>query len=259
MRKLCLDVFSGIGDSLLYPLMRKSGFDGFFSPPDIAHDLPVLQRLHTAAEKLGLFQETVHSTIENCWMLWREGLEGDRYVKTLLGNIDHCVRIGVPLLVVHPQTNLMSGADAALGLRRLVPVVDYAKKAGIRLAVENVDSAELLEAVLTRFPEDHVGFCYDSGHETWLTPDARYLRRYGDRLFCTHLNDNDGTGDRHWLPGDGKADFSRICDDLRACGYAGPLSLEVAYRDRYRAVCTEGEFIARCFAVLSELRSRVDG
>ena len=72
--RLCLDVFEGIPEETLYPAMRAAGFDGFFTPPDIAHDLHALRRVKRFAEGLGLFQETVHSSIGNCWSIWTESI-----------------------------------------------------------------------------------------------------------------------------------------------------------------------------------------
>ena len=248
-RKLCIDVFEGISEEVLYPLAREAGFDGFFTPPDIAHDLPKLREVKAFTESLGLFQETVHSSIKNCWSMWHEGPEGDAYVEILRKNIDNCAAIGVPILVVHPQTNLLPGAEVRLGLPRLERVIAYAAERGIRIAIENVDSDELLTAAMETFREPHVGFCYDSGHECWLTPDAHYLRRYGDRLLCLHLNDNDKTWDKHFLPGDGKADFEEILRDLRAADYKGPVTLEVAYKGDYPARYTPEAYIRRCHEI----------
>ncbi len=254
MRKLCINVFEGIPAHRLYPLIKEVGFDGFFSSPEYADHMTVLTERKRQADALGLFQETVHGTIADCPSIWRPGEAGERFVETLYRNIDHCAALGVPILVLHPQGRRQP--DIALGLERLSGPVGYAVRKGIRIAFENTDSEELLYAVMDRFPE--AGFCYDSGHEHWLTPGARFLRTLGDRLICTHLNDNDGQTDRHWLPGDGGADFDQICKDLKACGYAGPLTLEVAFRESYQSVCTDREYVQHCYAVLADLAQKLD-
>ena len=256
-RLLCLEVFEGIEEDILYPLTREAGFDGFFSSPDVAHDLEALRRIKKTADALRLFQETVHSSIKNCWTIWHEGPEGDRYIETLLRNVDNCAAIGVPILVIHPQDNLLPGARAELGLPRLRPVVERAAERGIHIAFENVDSDELLTAVMETFDEPHVGFCYDSGHECWLTPDAHYVRRYGDRLLCLHLNDNDKTWDKHFLPGDGKADFDGILSDLRSVGFQGPVTLEVAYRGVYPERYTPQEYVRRCYEIAEGMAEKL--
>ena len=252
-RKTCLNVFYGIPQETLYPLMKEAGFDGFFSPPEYAEDLHALKELHEFTGELGLFQETVHSTLTVPESIWFEGPEGDQYIDVLLNNVDHCIDIGVPILVVHPQSNLKEGVRIDVGLPRMKRLVDYAGERGVRIAFENVDSSELLQSVMEAFPEEHVGFCYDSGHECWLTPDAHWLQKYGERLFCLHLNDNDGNGDRHWLPGDGIVDFEEIFKVLKAFEYQGPITLEVAYRDCYLDRYDPGSFVEKCKEITSEM------
>ena len=254
MRKLCINVFEGIPAEQLYPLIKEAGFDGYFSSPEFADNLTVLAGRKKQADSLGLFQETVHGTIEDCASIWRPGETGDRFVETLYRDIDHCAALGVPILVLHPQGRRQP--DIAIGLERLSGPVEYAGRKGVKLAFENADSEELLYAVMDRFRKTHVGFCYDSGHEFWLTPGARFLRDLRPRLLCTHLNDNDGRSDKHWIPGDGCADFDRICEDLQ--GYSGPLTLELAYGDRYRGSLTEREYLARCYSVLADIAQKLN-
>jgi len=49
----------------------------------------------------------------------------------------------------------------------------------------------------------------------------------GDRIFHTHLSDNDGTSNAHWRPGKGKIDWRGVLRALHAVGYAGVLSIEL--------------------------------
>ena len=66
------------------------------------------------------------------------------------------------------------------------------------------------------------------------------IGKYGDRLVCTHLNDNMGqTGDAvtflddsHMMPFDGTADWSDIALRLNKAGYTGDLTFEIAYKSR---------------------------
>ena len=165
---------------------------------------------------------------------------------------DHSEKIGK---ITYPMI-----ADPTQAIARDFEVLieaDGLAERGIRIAFENVDSDELLTAVMETFDEPHVGFCYDSGHECWLTPDAHYIRRYGDRLLCLHLNDNDKTWDKHFLPGDGKADFDGILSDLRTVGFQGPVTLEVAYRGTYPERYTPQEYVGRCYEIAESMAERL--
>ena len=122
------------------------------------------------------------------------------------------------------------------------------------LAFENINSAEYLFRTLEFFQDKHVGFCYDCGHEACHTPGMRYLPEVGKRLFCTHLHDNNGKGDCHWLPFDGNIDFEKICEELSACGYEGNLTLELCYNDGYAKKYSKEEFVKEAYARVDRLR-----
>lgn len=49
----------------------------------------------------------------------------------------------------------------------------------------------------------------------------------GDRVFHTHLSDNDGQSNAHWRPGKGKVNWNAFFRALKAVGYNGALSIEL--------------------------------
>ena len=91
------------------------------------------------------------------------------------------------------------------------------------------------------------------------------LALYGDRLVCTHINDNLGirnfdgnitwTDDLHLLPFDGIADWDNIADRLNAHGYNGTLTFELNREskpdrhdnDRYASM-DDADYFARAYA-----------
>lgn len=85
--------------------------------------------------------------------------------------------------------------------------------------------------------EKHVGFCWDTGHELCYNRGKNMIALYGDRLFCTHFNDNLGIRDYHgeitWiddlhlLPFDGIADWNDIAQRLNGCKFNGELTFEL--------------------------------
>jgi sugar phosphate isomerase/epimerase len=48
-----------------------------------------------------------------------------------------------------------------------------------------------------------------------------------DRIFHTHISDNDGQTNAHWRPGKGKVDWRAFLVALQDIGYDGPLSVEL--------------------------------
>jgi sugar phosphate isomerase/epimerase len=91
------------------------------------------------------------------------------------------------------------------------------------------------------------------------------LALYGDRLLCTHLDDNLGisrldgqiyfTDDLHLLPFDGINDWQSIADRLNRHGYTGELTFEMGRgcapgrhdKDKYNRMSIE-EFLCEVYA-----------
>lgn len=106
---------------------------------------------------------------------------------------------------------------------------------GIRLAWENLphhgaprplhDMTEL-RAIVDRMPE-HVGLCLDTTHALYAGHDPlTQLKIAGERLFCLHLHDSDGSGDSHWVPGRGTIDWEALICYLDEIAFVGPRTIE---------------------------------
>ena len=91
------------------------------------------------------------------------------------------------------------------------------------------DYDEVLEALMSEFETDHVGFCYDVGHENVQGTCFNMLERFGHRLLTVHIHDNCGT-DAHMLPFEGTIDWGRFREVFHGLGYAGNLLLESEMR-----------------------------
>ncbi len=255
MQKLILDVFFGIPSNELLPMAKQTGFDGFFVGQEAASFENEIAPLYEFAQKENLMIETMHSTIPGCYDVWVEGKAGEDYIQILKKNIDHCAKFSIPILVVHVQVKDGVENHMHLGIRRLCDVVAYAKENDVRIAFENINAPELLFGVMNHFADDHVGFCYDCGHEICHTPQTEFLPILGERLFCVHLHDNDGAGDLHQLPFDGQLDFERICRQLRGCGYEGNITLELSYTSDYRAIMEPDIFIQEAFERANRIKT----
>jgi sugar phosphate isomerase/epimerase len=256
MRKILLDCFEGIPLDRLLPMAKEAGFDGIYTSWRVIDDLETMRQLRHLADKLGLEYENAHATIPGTGFLWSPIPEGDACAETLLGNLKNCAAVGVPMTVVHVAPR--ADADFALGICRMARIVEAAEKLGVQVAFENCHDASFLIRTLEYFAgADCVGFCYDSGHEAFLTPGVRLLPQIGDRLICTHLNDNYLDGDHHLIPGDGKIDFRMIGQELKACGYRGNVTLELNY-NRYLDTLTPEAFLEKSSHIAGRIREYLD-
>ena len=250
--KAIIDIFSGMEYEELFPLLKKHGFDGFFSRHDYAPLPERIKECRALADRYGMIYETSHSLIHGCTSLWQDGADGDCYVDTLLKCIDNCADFNIPILVVHIELEKDKENNIERGIKRLRNAVDYAYKKGVKIAFENINSAEYLLNTLKYFDDENVGFCYDCGHNFCYTPDIEYLDLVGKRLFCTHIHDNNGDTDSHMIPFEGKFNFEKMCGKLSSLDYKGNITLEMCYTN-YKDKYMKDEFIKECKSSYNKL------
>ena len=239
-QKLCLGTSEqfGVSEEEQIALMKKSGFDGFFCMYENGKDLV---RLSNYAAGLGMYFQSVHAPFFEMNKIWSETSNEDVSVAVseLINCIDEAARAGVSLIVMHAFIGFDEHSPNAAGIGRLSAIIKHAKDVNVKLAFENTEGEEYLSAVMDSFKnEDHVGFCWDTGHELCYNHGKNMLDLYGDRLFCTHLNDNLGVrdyrgeitwlDDLHLLPFDGISDWNDIARRLNACNFNGELTFELS-------------------------------
>ncbi len=113
-------------------------------------------------------------------------------------------------------------------LDELMPLLE---KADTAISVENMwmDSWELMEELLARYPAERLGICYDSGHgNANANKQLDALERNKGRLIALHLDDNDGTGDQHQPPYYATVDWDRLAGIIATSSYRRPLSFELS-------------------------------
>jgi sugar phosphate isomerase/epimerase len=156
-------------------------------------------------------------------------------------------RLGANCMVLHPfnlaHAPLYSTVENKKAcIAYLSPYIEEAKKAGVRIAVENMidfgrrhrrycagDIHELIDLVDTINDPD-VGICIDTGHANISGMNAgEAIRAAGKRLFALHINDNHSKlgQDEHLLPYFGDVDWKGVMRALVEVGYAGHLTYEV--------------------------------
>jgi L-ribulose-5-phosphate 3-epimerase len=119
------------------------------------------------------------------------------------------------------------------GRRSVGELAAYAAAHGVKLALENGQELaydQVLVSLLDEFSDDHVGFCYDSGHENVQGTCFKLLEQLGHRLLTVHIHDNEGT-DTHTLPYEGTIDWDRFRKVFCGLDYSGNLLLEAGVRN----------------------------
>lgn len=265
-QKLCLGLMASLPESKTeqVKLIKNAGFDAVFaewngkgSLDEIAEEIKVQ----------GLVFQSIHAPFQKSHLMWGEDEEqGNLALNELLDCLTDCARFGVPIMVVHAFIGFEDHNPTDIGVARFKKLVLEAEKKGVKIAFENTEGEEYLEALMSAFKGNkNVGFCLDTGHEMCYNRHKDMLSLYGDRLIATHINDNLGisredgeifwTDDLHLLPFDGIADWDNIAARLDKWGYNGILTFELTVaskpdrheNDKYAAMPTES-YLAEAYA-----------
>ena len=172
------------------------------------------------AKNVGLELQSLHAPFGKAAAMWSRDESVFAPVKQeLFESIDACEALGIPVMVVHAWIGFDYQFDkASLCFANFDDMVAYAAAHNVKIAFENTEGIEYLEALMAHFEgNDTVGYCWDSGHEMCYNFSEDLLARWGDRLLMTHINDNLGISrfdgriywkdDLHLLPYDGIADW----------------------------------------------------
>lgn len=244
--KLCLGVNGRfpISTEEQIKMFHKAGFEGFFTGPDTAENLAKYRKL---ADELGMIWQSIHAPFGTVDKMWEEGSEAEETLETLKACVRSCRDNNVPIMVCHVIIGFDKHTPTEIGLRNFEKLVKEAEECGVKIALENTEGLEYLDALMEHFKgNDTVGFCWDTGHELCYNYSEDMMARYGDRLIATHLNDNLGisdyngvivpTDDLHLLPFDGVADWDDIARRLNKYNYDDILTFElttISKKDRY--------------------------
>lgn len=261
--KLCLGV-GGFGPTAeeQIVLFKQAGFDGFFTGWNSD-----LKKYRALADELGMIYQSVHAPFGNAAKMWKNDADAEMAKNELIACVRDTAEVKVPIVIIHPYIGFgKNDGPTACGIENFREVVNEARKGGVKVAFENVEGEEYLQALMDAFKDDEsVGFCWDSGHELCYNRGKDMLALYGDRLIATHLNDNLGvsrfdgetfwTDDLHLLPFDGIHDWGCVAKRLNKFGFNDILTFELAKNskpkrhenDKYDAMKPE-EYIAEVYA-----------
>ena len=236
-KELCIGMLghTGLSDEEQLKLIKKVGFDGYFPGWLEERDMAAVR---ACGDSLGLRLQSVHAPFGKVDSLWYPDERTEPTMQRLLTSFRDSAAIGAPIVVIHPFITFTRNQATQAGIDNYGILVEEAKKLGIKLAIENVEGEAYLDALMEAFKDQsHVGFCWDTGHEMCYNRHRNLLADYGERLLCTHLNDNLGIkspeglitfhDDLHLLPFDGIANWQGIADRLVGCGFDGPLTFEL--------------------------------
>lgn len=212
------------------------------------------------ARKSGLHIENIHAPTEFADNIWKDCIDGTELENRYMDCIKVCKRHKIDTLVIHTPMKKDQIYNKKVGLNRINCITEFAQEFGINIAVENLSRLDYLHDIFSNIKFENLGFCYDSGHDNYYTKDSDLLATYGDRLMAIHLHDNDGTGDQHFLIGEGNVNWVKIKNDIHNSTYLGSITLELSEKLPERYKDTEAEiFLKEAFSRVQSVFSYNEG
>lgn len=153
------------------------------------------------------------------------------YLKKLISDASE---INIDKVVVHPSGEPISDEERphrmAAAKKSLCELAEYAASKNITVAVEDLPrtclgrcSAEIAELISVH---DNLKVCFDTNH--LLNENiSDFVKNVGKDIITLHASDYDFIDERHWLPCEGKINWSELIAALRQCGYNGVWMYEV--------------------------------
>jgi sugar phosphate isomerase/epimerase len=219
-----------------------------------SEDMPAM----VAERSLAL--DNIHAPFWNANYLWSES-EGERQVirQDVTEAIMYCGRHHVSTTVMHVCSKENPPSPNKAGLALLQDLVKLAEDQGVIIALENLEySCNLhLDYVFSSLQSPNLGFCYDSSHDNiaWIFR-KKALEKWGHLLATTHISDNLGLIDDHFLPGKGNINWPEVMKQIPK-SYRGSLSLEVDNPEAGKSLTPE-DFLKTAYERLSTLAKHIE-
>lgn len=248
-----LGIFSWSGYVMPLPerlqLIKNAGFDATSLWWEDEIGSPEIKKEHMPqmVRDSGLFLDNIHIPYHQCDDLWSK----NQSVRNAVINqyrtwISDCAEFNIPVMVMHITDALDLPSPDKHSLDSICQLLKTAEEANVIIALENTGREDYIRLVLSEIDSPYLGFCYDSSHNRiYSQGDLSLLQELGHRLVTTHLADNDGQRDCHWLPGEGIVNWKRLCQVFPA-QYHRYITLEVVPTEQERRG-TPQNFLSRAY------------
>ncbi len=194
--------------------------------------------------------------------------EADNY-ESAVRSIRAAAVLGARYLVVHPVSRYENGnpirsksrfwAVNAAAFDKLLPV---AAECGVTLLAENLlcgvcADPRAVAALVKRVDSPWFGWCFDTGHAHVSGYASDILKACAVAPSSLHIQDNDGTGDGHLIPGDGTLDWELFLSTLKEIGYLGDCVLEAHHQSLVAPDNERDAILARLLKTAIPMREKM--
>ncbi|MFA5340930.1 MAG: sugar phosphate isomerase/epimerase family protein [Clostridia bacterium] len=148
--------------------------------------------------------------------------------------IKKCSAVGIKYGVIHPSGEPIDKKDRPQAMinaqQSLYELSKTAEKENFVIAVENLPrtclgncSSDINELLTV---SESLKVCFDVNH--LLTEShSDFIKRAGKKIATLHISDYDFINERHWMPGEGKINWTELINLLEGIGYEGAFIYEL--------------------------------
>ncbi|MBR4451725.1 MAG: TIM barrel protein [Clostridia bacterium] len=150
--------------------------------------------------------------------------------------------LGAKYCVIHPVWKDENGKTIeskskfiSVNVEAIKKWLPLAEKCGVILLSENIlwgasKDPRIISELVKEVDSKWFGWCFDVGHAhcSGFSPDV--LRNCAVIPASLHIQDNDGSGDGHLIPGDGTIDWDKFIEILKEIGYTGDCVMEAHHQ-----------------------------
>lgn len=261
-KKYLLGIFSWFGFVLPLPerlkLIKEAKFDAttIWWEDEVGTEKIKKEDMPKIVRDSGLVLENIHVPYEGCNNIWSDSYSSRK--EALFKHLDwlsDCYKHNIPVMVMHITDGENLPLPNKYGIESINKMVRRAEEVGVILAVENINRVDYIDFVFNEIQSPNLGFCYDSSHDWMYSKNkVEILKKWDHLLVSTHLSDNDGIKDRHWLPGEGNIDWKKVCDNFPKVSYTGFMTLETVSRSHEEK---PSEFLKNAYKSLNWIRSLI--
>lgn len=233
-------------------MIKNAGFDCVITSADKRFNRKngSIRKQIKIFNKVGLKLSSLHMRYKQTELknFFLDNKIGDKLEKTIIKDLKIAKKYGFTCVVVH-----LEGAFSQIGLERLKRILKVCEDLEVPIAIENINYQDLFIEVFNKIENKYLKFCYDSGHNNCF--DSKdYLKRYGEKLICLHLHDNDGSDDQHTLNEFGSIDWDNIAKGLSKCNEVNiDYELLMFVKKKYN----EEEVLRECYKQACELERKI--
>lgn len=203
------------------------------------------EAMRELCEKLGVSVNQTHARYDY------KNLTPEEFERQLKQTVEVSKILGADCVVVHADTyydtEFRFDFDTVLNTiyETYAPIVERAKKVGIKIAMETLfeDRApqgkrarftsyvDELDAIVSKFNDEAVGICWDFGHARVSHGPNQFeeMKKVGGKIISTHVHDNYQKKDLHLMPFLGETNWELGMKTLKEIGYNGHLTFEAVY------------------------------